>query len=55
MCDALINMNWYHLPMSQQKDLAHMLNRMQNGVVLTQGPLKELDYDMASTVGFLSN
>lgn len=25
-----------------------MLNRMQNGVVLTQGPFKELDYEMAS-------
>lgn len=43
-------MAWYYLPKSQQKDLAHMLNRMQNGVVLTQGPFKELDYEMASTV-----
>lgn len=25
-------MRWYHLPLSQQKDVAHMLNRIQNGV-----------------------
>lgn len=36
ICDALINMKWYCLPLSKQKDVAHMLNRIQNGVVLTQ-------------------
>ncbi|XP_031632756.1 uncharacterized protein LOC116346703 [Contarinia nasturtii] len=50
ICDSLCNLAWYHLPKSQQKDIAHMLNRMQNGVNLTQGPFKCLDYDMASTI-----
>lgn len=36
ICDALANMKWYCLPLSKQKDVAHILNRMQNGVVLTQ-------------------
>lgn len=32
ICNSLTNLHWYYLPMSQQKDIAHMLNRMQNGV-----------------------
>lgn len=36
VCDSLTDMSWYLLPLSQQKDVGHMLNRMQNGVVLMQ-------------------
>lgn len=36
-------MQWYCLPVSRQRDIAHILNRMQNGVVLTQ--VIEIDVD----------
>lgn len=36
--DAILyEVNWYNLPRDVQKDIAHLINRMQNGVKLTAG------------------
>lgn len=48
--DALSSLPWYLLPMRHQKDIAHILNRAQNGAVLTIGPLAELNYGTATNV-----
>lgn len=48
--DALNNLSWYLLPIRHQKDIAHILNRAQNGDVLTIGPLAELNYETATNL-----
>lgn len=35
--------NWYNLPTDLQKDFMHLINRMQNGVKLTVGPLDSIN------------
>lgn len=44
---------WYLMSMNDQKDFAHLLKRMQNGLRLTIGPLGELNYEMATDVRVL--
>lgn len=48
--DTLIEIPWYLMSSSEQKNLACLLHRMQNGIRLTIGPLGELNYEMASDV-----
>lgn len=43
-------MPWYSMPKLYQKDIAHMMNRLQNGAVLTMGPFADLNYETASNV-----
>lgn len=45
-------MNWYTFSTSSQKDVAYMMNRLQNGAVLTMGPLAEINYETAADVRF---
>lgn len=48
-------MTYYLLPVSQQKDLAYSLERMQKGVTFSVGPLQPLNYEMATLVIFIFN
>lgn len=41
------------MPVSIQKQLACAIQHAQNGVVLTMGPLGDLDFKMATTVSAL--
>lgn len=43
-------MPWYAFPTSEENMVAHMMNRLQNGAKLTQGPLVDLNYETASDV-----
>lgn len=47
-------MPWYLLPVSSQKQVCAAIYRMQNGVVLTIGPLGVIDFRTASNVGLFS-
>lgn len=49
--EAFDDVPWYILPLERQKDIAHIINRAQNGAVLTIGPLAALDYETATNVG----
>lgn len=53
ICASLDRIPFYILPLKYQKELIHLMHRMQNGVVIRIGPLAELDYEMASTVSEL--
>lgn len=44
-------MPWYGMPVSMQRQLVCAIQYAQNGVVLTMGPLGDLDFKMATTVG----
>lgn len=46
-------MPWYLMPSSCQKQVSGAIHRLQNGAVLTIGPLAEIDFNMAATVGEL--
>ncbi|XP_055317947.1 uncharacterized protein LOC129576629 [Sitodiplosis mosellana] len=49
--NSLSSLPWYLLPADRQKDIAYMLNRAQNGAVLTIGPLDStLNYETATNV-----
>lgn len=48
--NALTEVPWYSMTMSEQKDFAKLLQAMQNGLSLTIGPFDELNYEMASDV-----
>lgn len=48
--DAISKIPWYLLPLKNQRDIAHFLNRAQNGTVLRIGPLNRLDYETATNV-----
>lgn len=48
--DAISGLPWYLLPLQNQKDIAHILNRAQNGTVLRIGPFSRLDYETATNV-----
>lgn len=50
MIDALSGLPWYLLTLQNQKDIAHILNRAQNGTVLRMGPFSRLDYETATKV-----
>lgn len=41
---VLYEFKWYLLPTSDQKNVMHMILRMQNGIKLTIGPFQELNY-----------
>lgn len=42
------NSKWYMLSVRQQKDLAIMLQRLQNGCTLSIGPFQELNFEVAT-------
>lgn len=44
------NMTWYKMPIKHQKKLLCAIHYIQNGAVLTMGPLGELDFEMTSRV-----
>lgn len=44
------DMSWYRMPASYQKQVLCAIHDIQNGIVLTMGPLGELDFQMASSV-----
>lgn len=50
ICQALNDIPFYLLPVNQQKDLLFSLKRMQRGTLLTIGPLKPLNYEIATYV-----
>lgn len=43
-------MSWYLLPTKHKKELSFALHRLQNGAVLTIGPLAQLDFDTGANV-----
>lgn len=43
MTDVIYNSNWYALPVEQQKDLKHLMNRTQNGPTLSIGPFSTIN------------
>lgn len=52
----LYHMPWYLMPVPSQKQVIAVIHRLQNGAVLTIGPLSEIDFSTAATVGdFLCN
>lgn len=47
---VITNSHWYLLPPKQQLVLGQMINRLQNGAVLSMGPLDDLDFQTATKV-----
>lgn len=43
-------MPWYRMPASFQKQVLCVIHDAQNGIVLTIGPLGELDFQMTTSV-----
>lgn len=43
MGDVIYNSTWYALPIEYQKDVMHLINRKQNGVSISVGPLAKLN------------
>lgn len=41
---------WFEMPVSFQKQVLSAIHNVQNKVVLTMGPLGDLDFEMAATV-----
>lgn len=51
LADALYSdLLWYHLPADLQKDVANMINHLQNGATLTIGPFEILNWETAALV-----
>lgn len=48
--EAFADTPWYILPLERQKDIAHIINRAQNGAILTIGLLAALNYETATNV-----
>lgn len=48
----LYNMQWYLLPLEQQREVCSLIHWIQNGNVLTIGPFGDLDFETASSVSF---
>lgn len=46
----LQEMPWYMMSIKSQLAYAHLLNRLQNGVVLRMGPFAELSFETLSDV-----
>nr|AOT85630.1 odorant receptor 113 [Mayetiola destructor] len=45
--DALYSeLKWYLLPVKRQRDVCHVMNRLQNGAVLTIGPFETLNFEV---------
>ncbi|XP_031627370.1 odorant receptor 67d-like [Contarinia nasturtii] len=42
---ALYDFKWYLLPIEDQKDVRHMILRLQNEVSFTMGPFEELNFE----------
>lgn len=49
----MYNIPWYLLPLSSQKDVIHIIRRLQDGAVLRMGPLAEINFELASNVSSL--
>lgn len=47
-------MPWYQLPASFQRQLCCAIHSIQNGPVLSIGPLAQLDFNRAADVSFKS-
>lgn len=43
-------MDWFVLPVSLQKHILHGIHDIQNGAVLTMGPLGMIDFEKATDV-----
>lgn len=50
---TLVDIPWYKLPKDQQLNIAHVLNRLQNGCTLTIGPFSELNFETSTNVSFI--
>lgn len=50
LLDILYDFKWYLLPTNDQKDIMHMINRMQNGVDVTIGPFQKLNFETLKIV-----
>lgn len=48
----MYEMPWYLLSTSCQKQVSNAIQQLQNGAVLTIGPLGEIDLNTASEVNF---
>lgn len=49
-------MKWYLLPNNElRRDIGHILNQVQNGVVITIGPFDDLNLELASVVSIVRN
>lgn len=46
----LQEMPWYLMSIENQLAYAHLLNRLQNGVIIRMGPFAELNYEAFSNV-----
>lgn len=46
----LYHMHWYILPIDEQKQLMSVSHRLQNGAVLSIGPLAQLDFETGADV-----
>lgn len=44
------DLKWYLLPVKYQRNVAHVMNQVQNGAVVTIGPFENLSYDTARIV-----
>lgn len=54
IAEELYDIEWYRLPASYQKRVSYAINSVQNGPVLTIGPLCKIDFSTAATVSFSS-
>lgn len=50
LVEILYDFKWYLLPTSDQKNVMHMILRMQNGITLTIGPFQQLNYEALKIV-----
>lgn len=49
--NAIWDLSWFLLPTNElQRIITHLLNRLQNGAVLTIGPFSELDFVTCTNV-----
>lgn len=53
--EAISGLPWYRLPLQSQKNIAHILNRAQDGTVLRIGPFSRLDWETATDVRINDN
>lgn len=52
MADVIYNSTWYALPIKYQKDLMHLINRKQNGVSISVGPLAKINLEYCYVVSY---
>lgn len=47
---AIYNSKWYYLNANEQKMISLMINRLQNGECLTNGPFETINFYLAAAV-----